>query len=76
MSTSFIRTITINGRPLVLRFNKVSDSEFEVRCINDRQVADIKINYEEAKWIITGGGNEEIRHQEGRILGLLEVEHT
>lgn len=68
----FIRTVSINGKPLVLRFNKVSDTLFHVQCINAREIADMSISQQSSEWKITEGGNEDILRQESRILNLLD----
>ena len=70
---TFIRTVTINGKPLVLRFDKISETEFEVSCVNDRKIDNLHINYV-AEWKIMSGGTDEIRRQETRILNFLEAE--
>ena len=73
---NFIRTVTINGKPLVLRFNKVSDTEFAISFVNDRQIDDMRISYGQTEWKIVSGGTEEIRQQEARIVSLMEVQNN
>ena len=75
MTLNFIRTITINGKPLVLRFSKISDNEFEASCLNDKEIERISIIREGSQWKIHSGGNEDIVSHATRILGLLE-EHA
>jgi hypothetical protein len=72
MTPNFIRTVTINGKPLVLRFNKISDTEFEACCLNDKDIDTMTIIRETTQWEIHSGGNEEIMLQSARILGLME----
>lgn len=69
---SFIRTVTINGKPLVLRFNKTSDIEFEVFCLIDRSVDKIIIGSEELQWKIKSGGSEEILTHSDRVVSLID----
>lgn len=72
MDNTFIRTVTINGRPLVLRFSQTSEFEFEVSCVNERSIGDMTIGSPEREWKILKGGNEEMRQHSSRILSLLE----
>jgi hypothetical protein len=76
MTSSFIRTVTINGKPLVLRFNKVSDIEFEVLCLNEKSIDNMTIGSRDLEWSILSGGNEEIRQQSSRIIGLLDEHYS
>ncbi len=69
---NFIRTVTINGKPLVLRFNRTSDIQFEVSCLNDKNVEQIIINSEDLQWKIKSGGSEEILMHSDRVLSLIE----
>lgn len=69
----FIRTVTINGKPLVLRFNKISDAEFEVYCLNDRNVDKMVLASENLQWKILSGGTEELLHHSARIIDLIEI---
>ncbi len=69
----FIRTVTINGKPLVLRFNKISDAEFEVFCLNDRNVDKMIVTSENLQWKILSGGTEELLNNSSRIIDLIEI---
>lgn len=69
----FIRTVTINGKPLVLRFNKISDAEFEVFCLNDRNVDKMILTSENLQWKILSGGTEELLNNSSRIIDLIEI---
>lgn len=68
----FIRTVTINGKPLVLRFNKTSDVEFEVFCLNDNKIDKIIIGSEDLQWKIKSGGSEEILIHSERVISLID----
>ncbi len=69
----FIRTVTINGKPLVLRFNKISDAEFEVFCLNDRNVDKMVLSSIDLQWKILSGGTEELLNNSSRIIDLIEM---
>jgi len=68
---TFIKTLTIGGRPLVLRFEMKDRNHFFVTCLNDKTVEPIELRKEE-NWTITGGGAEEIRKNEKKLIAVLE----
>ena len=68
---TFIKTLTIGGRPLVLRFEKKDDNHFIIKCLNDKTIDPIELRKEE-NWTITGGGTEEILKNEKKLIPLLQ----
>ena len=68
---NFIRTVTINGKPLVLRFNQISEEQIEVSCLNDKNIDMMILGTENLQWKILSGGSEEMLENSARIIDLM-----